>query len=450
MDEREGYRPDSEYLLTYQAELAPPAIDFAVLLSGRQPPEGRRYLELGCGRGRSLNIHAAARPGRYLGVDFNPGHIRDAGELASATRSGASFTTRSFSEFAAGADITAADYIVLHGVWSWVPPDARAAVTAIIERALAPGGVVLVSYDALPGALGKSGLRELLQRLRGQGGDTAAALRWAKSALEADAGFFAQHPHAKALLEIYLAREARFAEHDILNPYWSGSYVAEVAGEMAGVGLEFLGPARVLDRLDTVRMPPAQKALLARETSPLAREIQRDFLARRVFRHDLYGRDVIALDAAEQSARLRDQAFVLIKTPEAAFKAVKSDEATAVIFALARDDAAPKRFAALETDPSLAALPPGRLLEAIVALVGSDLARPVQAPEDAEAGLEACRRLNRRVIEMDGREPMSALASPLLGAGVRLSREERTAIVAGRAGQIAPARRALLARLMIA
>lgn len=448
MDEREGYRPDSDYVLTYQVELAPPTIDFAVLLSGHEPPEGRRYLELGCGRGRSLNIHAAARPGRYLGVDFNPAHVKDAAGLSAATGAGALFRADSFGEFAAGDDLAPADYIVLHGVWSWVPPQARAAIMAIIERALAPGGVVLVSYDSLPGALAKSGLRQLLQLHGGQ--DTAAALRWAKTVMDADAGFFINQKQARVLLETYLKHGPRFVEHDILNPFWAPSYLTEVAGAMAAAGLDFLGPGRVMDRLDAVRAPPAQAALMARETSPVRREQLHDFLFRWTFRFDLYGRDAVVLDGAEQSARLRELAFVLARTPTEAFKAGKSDAVAAVVFALARDDGAPKRFDALEAEPALAALPAGQLLEALVALVGAGAARPVQAAADVEASVETCRRLNRRVMELDSRQALSTLASPLTGAGVRLSREERGAIATGRLDKIEPERRALLARLMIA
>lgn len=447
MDERAGYRSDSEYILSYQAELAPAAIDFAVLLSGHRPPTGRRYLELGFGRGRSINIHAAARPGDYSGVDFNPAHAEEAAALAEASGAPIRVFGESFGEFAARETIEPADYIVLHGIWSWTPPEARAAILAIIDRALAPGGVVSVSYDALPGAAAKAVVRDLL---RMQGGDAATALAKLRALKDAEAGVFTNQKVAMALVERYAKHAPRFLEHDVLNPFWAPSYFADVEREMSALGLDFLGPTAVEERLDANRMTPAQRALFDRETTTAGRETLRDIIVHRMFRRDLFGRRAAPLSGAEQSARLRGTTFVLTRSPAEVFKLAKSDEAAPLVFALARDDGAPKRLDALEAEPAIAALPPGRMLEQLVVLAGAACVQPVQSQGEIEAAAGPCRRLNQRLIAIDGRSPATVLASPLIGAGVRVSGEERMAIASGRLGQIEPDRRALLARLMIA
>jgi SAM-dependent methyltransferase len=43
------------------------------------------------------------------------------------------------------------DYIVSHGVYSWISPQARAAMRSFIDCHLKPGGLVYLSYNAMPG-----------------------------------------------------------------------------------------------------------------------------------------------------------------------------------------------------------------------------------------------------------------------------------------------------------
>ena len=43
------------------------------------------------------------------------------------------------------------DYVIAHGVYSWVPAAVRDGLFALAARRLAPNGVMFVSYNALPG-----------------------------------------------------------------------------------------------------------------------------------------------------------------------------------------------------------------------------------------------------------------------------------------------------------
>src|SRR5262249_33239779 len=140
------------------AELAPGFLAFACARQGVRPPRlgaGTRYLELGCGQGYGLALLAAANPAMdFIGVDFNPAHIAGARRLAEA----AGLTNVAFEDFGSGQvlDLPAErlgrfDIVVLHGVYSWVSAENRAAIVEILDRAVTPGGLVYVSYNALPG-----------------------------------------------------------------------------------------------------------------------------------------------------------------------------------------------------------------------------------------------------------------------------------------------------------
>ena len=162
----EGYVVDLDYTRGYFRELSPAHLRFVLLLAGMEPPGAAQpftYYELGCGNGYSTALHAAASPhGRFCGVDFNPTHVHHAQKLAQDTGLGnVRFLEKSFAELLEF-DLEDADYIVLHGVWSWVGEEQRAQVLEFLRRRLKPGGIVYLSYNALPGLAQVAPLQHLL------------------------------------------------------------------------------------------------------------------------------------------------------------------------------------------------------------------------------------------------------------------------------------------------
>ena len=157
----DGYNADTEYTSHFFAELAPPLLDLAALTAGVMPPEregGRfRYCELGCGNGMSTAILAASHPNaEFVGIDFMPVHVANA--RRAAKRGGlknARFLELSFAD-ACREDLGSFDYIVAHGLLSWVPPQGRAELLHDIELAL---GAVQVA--------GELGVRYALQVAEG-------------------------------------------------------------------------------------------------------------------------------------------------------------------------------------------------------------------------------------------------------------------------------------------
>src|SRR5207302_1338490 len=55
------------------------------------------------------------------------------------------------------------DYVLCHGVWSWVPAAVQDKIFAVCARHLAPQGIAYVSYNTYPGWHGKAILRDLLR-----------------------------------------------------------------------------------------------------------------------------------------------------------------------------------------------------------------------------------------------------------------------------------------------
>ena len=445
MADASGSRPDVGYTFGYYRELSPGLIDFALTLAGLQAPsrEAMTYLELGFGHGLSANIHAAANPGVFWGEDFNPEHAANAAEWAKASEAKAVFTGESFAELAAREDLPDFDYIVLHGIWSWVPDEARATVIELIGRKLKPGGVVYVSYNAQPGWTEIMPLRHLMAIAAdtdGASGDAVpeaidTAFAFAEKLHDVGAGFFDANPGAKPRLDAIARLSRSHLAHDHFNPTWTPMYFAEVAGELALADLTYATTASLLDQLDELNLTPRQSQFLADLVDPVQRESTRDFITYQSFRRDLFMREPQVLTAPERGERLARQRVALTVDPAAiVYDVAGQGEDVAlteglyapIVNALAAGDGEPKTIADLFSDPAVARLPPSLVLDAITVLVGSGRAHPAQSALAVEVARPYCLRLNAHLAKRARTSgDVRFLASPVIGAGVRVPRMDQ-------------------------
>jgi SAM-dependent methyltransferase len=458
MADASGSRPDIGYTFGYYRELSPGLIDFALVLAGLEPPArtGMRYLELGFGQGLSANIHAAACPGEFWGDDFNPDHAANAAEWAAVSGARATFTGESFAELAWRSDLPAFDYVVLHGVWSWAPPEARETILDIVRRRLKPGGVVYVSYNAQPGWSEILPLRQLM--VMATGADTApseaapqaidAAFAFAERLYGAGAAFFSAMPGAKRRLDAIAQLSRSHLAHDHFNPTWTPMYFAEVEAAFAGAGAGYATTASLLDQLDELNLTPEQAELLASLPDVRQREGVRDFLVYQSFRRDLFVHEPRRLSPEARGERLARQRIALTVDPEAVVydAAGEGDDVALtealyapIVGALAAGDGGPKAIGELFADPAVARLPPGLVVDAITVLVGSGRAHPAQSPVAVEAARPACRRLNAHLADRARTSgEVRHLASPVIGAGVRVPRLEQLLLAARAQGLAGP------------
>ncbi|MGE0700734.1 MAG: methyltransferase regulatory domain-containing protein [Hyphomicrobiaceae bacterium] len=115
------------------------------------PVEKARVLELGCAGGGNIIPLAARYPeSRFLGVDLSRTQVAAGrARIASLGLANIEIQCKSFTEL--GQDVEPADYIICHGVYSWVPAPVREALLGICRRLLSPTGVAVISYNVLPG-----------------------------------------------------------------------------------------------------------------------------------------------------------------------------------------------------------------------------------------------------------------------------------------------------------
>jgi methyltransferase-like protein/2-polyprenyl-3-methyl-5-hydroxy-6-metoxy-1,4-benzoquinol methylase len=121
-----------------------------------------RVLELGCAGGGNLIPLAVSLPhSTFVGIDASAVQIAEAqAALAALGLTNISFqhldildVTPDFGQF---------DYIIVHGIFSWVPTPVRDKILAICRHNLAPHGVAYVSYNTYPGWHMLGAIREMM------------------------------------------------------------------------------------------------------------------------------------------------------------------------------------------------------------------------------------------------------------------------------------------------
>ena len=135
------------------------------LLFGLEPPPVERasILELGCASGGNLLPLAEQLPnGRFVGLDGSERQIRDGQRLLDALGfEHVELRHQDICEFEPGEGEF--DYILCHGVYSWVGDDVQRRILEICRRGLAANGVAYVSYNTFPGWHMRGMIRDIMR-----------------------------------------------------------------------------------------------------------------------------------------------------------------------------------------------------------------------------------------------------------------------------------------------
>lgn len=233
---------------------------------------GARVLELGCGTGANLIPMAWHRPDcEFVGLDASALHVTTAEKAIAALGLG---NVRV--ELADLRDLDAGEgrfeFILAHGLLSWVAPPVRGEILALLRRHLTPDGLAYLSFNAMPGQALRGVVRDLLRRATRREDpphDQAAAARATAAWLAglADGTAAGDLPLRDELTRIAAIDDAEIV-HDYLadenHPLWFGDFVAEAERE----GLRYVGPARG-DPDDWAPAAAVAERLAGRDAGPL-------------------------------------------------------------------------------------------------------------------------------------------------------------------------------------
>lgn len=316
-----GYVTDTNYLPGWYGQQSPMHLATTCLLMGVacDLPSGNdpvHYMELGCGLGFGAMVLAASNPAwRVTGIDFNPAHIalarsaaRDAG-LMNVDFVEADLATLDQEEV--GRQIPQADFVSLHGVWSWVSEPIQAGILRLLRTKVRAGGVVHVSYNALPAWQGAMGLQKVMA-LAGDGRSVSSSRRVHQAAalvrdlVNADAMHLKGSPYVRRVMETIDDLPSAYLAHEYLNESWNPCFHADVAEAMSGAKLDWVGSASLPENFASLMLTDAQRVIYDRTDDPRVRELIKDVCLQRGLRHDVYVRGAQTLRPSVRDAALND------------------------------------------------------------------------------------------------------------------------------------------------
>jgi SAM-dependent methyltransferase len=285
------------------------AVQATLLGMSPAPVESCRVLELACGNGSNLVPMAYHLPGsEFVGLDRARAPMESARGMAAALGlSNARFLQGSIADVPG--NLGSFDYIIAHGVYSWVPPEVQDELLAVCRRHLAPQGVAYVSYNTYPGNHLRQMVREMmLYHIRGV--DEPArqlehAVRLARFVAESQSepDIYAQLLQGE--LERFLRVDANYLLHDTLEEHNLPVYFHQFMEQAARHGLQYLAEANFHDMLDWMFTPEVSRTLGQLGADRVAREQYLDFLKCRCFRQTLLCHQGLALDLSLRPALAR-------------------------------------------------------------------------------------------------------------------------------------------------
>ncbi|MEA0970527.1 Methyltransferase domain-containing protein [Candidatus Megaera venefica] len=309
-------------------------------LFGMNPPkiETARVLELGSAAGGNLIPHAVHYPkGYYVGVDLSKVQVEDGQKhikamgLKNIELKHCSITDvdESFGKF---------DYIICHGVFSWVPEFVQDKIFEICNKNLSENGIAYISYNTLPGWNMIRTVRDMMMYHAksfvsplDKIAQARALLAFVKESLEGQ-----DTPYAKMLsqeAELLSKQRDHYIRHEYLEDNNKQFYFTDFMADAAKQGLQYLSDV-ALSTMYLGNMKPSVVEKLQSLNDIVKTEQYLDFINNRRFRSTLLCHGNVAINRALNNDNIREFAISLDIVPEKPFnqKNLESNEVIKFFF----------------------------------------------------------------------------------------------------------------------
>jgi methyltransferase-like protein/ubiquinone/menaquinone biosynthesis C-methylase UbiE len=253
-----------------------------------------RVLEIGCASGENLLPIASTFPkAQFVGLDYSQVQISKAQQVQKELElSNIEFLCEDLSEVDP-TKLGRFDYVIAHGIYSWLPPQAQAALLKLCRTCLTENGVAYVSYNTLPGWHMRKTLREFMLFHASSFGDGPPDVYQAKALLD----FMATHlPAENNPVGQYLRAEIQqltndqdfsALAHDYLEENNEPIYFSEFIARAQLADLDYLGEAEFFTMFGGNIAPDAKLRLTSEIKDIVRLEQYFDFMTNRTFRMTL-------------------------------------------------------------------------------------------------------------------------------------------------------------------
>ena len=278
-------------------------------LLGMQPTpiDHCRVLELGCGDGTNLYAMAEAYPqSQFVGIDLAEGAIAKGQNVV--TEIGLDNLQLVQADLMAiNESIGKFDYIISHGVYSWIPPQVRDQLMHLSRHLLTDNGIAYISYNAYPGFYLRQLPRDMMRLHARNIHDPKQKVEQGLALLQLILQRFDSPAAAKEdlyghlilenLTEMQAYRHQEGIYHDILADENTPVYFYQFASHAAHHGLQYLSEADFCETQLLV-FPQAVRDVLVQfsDEQIIQKEQYMDYLKCRIFRQTLLCRNELKLD----------------------------------------------------------------------------------------------------------------------------------------------------------
>jgi len=264
------------------------------MLAGVVAPEvtNCRVLEIGCGPGANILPMAMTLPrSEFLGIDLSSVHIEDARKMAQRVGlRNVELRCQDMLDFPE--DAGEFDYVIAHGVYSWIPANVRDMLMRICQRHLSPSGIAYISYNTFPGWRSKQVVREMMLFHSRSQSDPKERAKKAREMLDFASQKCPSPEHYKATLALSKQevehRKDGYLLHEHLEIENEPVYFEQFARHAADFGMRYLGAASSEMEIPLEILPAAQRQQIEGfSADAIVREQYLDFLLGKTFRESL-------------------------------------------------------------------------------------------------------------------------------------------------------------------
>jgi methyltransferase-like protein/2-polyprenyl-3-methyl-5-hydroxy-6-metoxy-1,4-benzoquinol methylase len=274
-------------------ESHPDRLATTATLAGRRPPTvtRARVLELGCASGGNIIPMALSLPeSHFVGIDLSLRQIEH-GRQRIETLGLKNVELKHLNILDVSREFGPFDYIVAHGVFSWVSVEVQEKIFDICAQNLDPNGVAYISYNTYPGWHMRGMIRDMMLYHARQYTDPQVRVKQARNLLD----FLAQSARQEGLYSSLLKSEVEevrgcidsYLFHEHLEDVNLPVYFHQFAERAAAKGLQYLGEVD-FKGMSVDHYPPEVRSVL-QILSPDTIHLQQylDFLRNQMFRRSL-------------------------------------------------------------------------------------------------------------------------------------------------------------------
>lgn len=264
-------------------------------------PRHCRVLELGCaGAGNIIPMAYNYPESHFVGVDFSRRQI-DAGKKDIDALGLKNIELKRMNILDIDKKIGNFDYIIVHGIYSWVPKNVQDKLLSLCNQLLNPNGVAYISFNTYPGWHFRGAVREMMLYHTANAGEPEARAREARAFLEflsesVPVENSAYGSMLKAELKYLSQQRDDYIIHEYLEERNEALYFYQFAERIHAHGLQYLAECEFYQMLN-VGLPDGVGETLERisDNQILKKEQYLDFLRNRYFRRTLICREDQAL-----------------------------------------------------------------------------------------------------------------------------------------------------------